>query len=55
MREDRLLESGDDDEGELEALGDVQGHHRDRPRSPVELIGVGDQCNRSTKSMSVSY
>jgi len=43
VREDRLLEAGDHDRRELEALGDVQGHHRDRAGAAVELVGVRNQ------------
>ena len=43
MREDRLFEAGDDDRRELETLGDVQRHHRDRAGTAVELVGVRDQ------------
>ncbi len=43
VREDRLLESGDDDRRELETLGDVQRHHRYRASAAVELVGVRDQ------------
>ena len=42
VRQHVFFEPGDDDNGELEALGAVQGHQRD-PGFALETVGVADQ------------
>ena len=43
VREDALLHTGDEDDGELEALGGVDGHHRDGARLARKGVEVGTQ------------
>ena len=48
VREDAVLEAGQEHDRELQALGGVQGHQRDHPGvvalgSVGDLVGVGDQ------------
>src|SRR5438874_1082197 len=43
VREDALLHAGDEDDGELEALRDVQRHHRDGAFVVDDLVGVADE------------
>ena len=44
MREHAVLEAGEEDDGELQALGGVQRHQGDDAVAVVgDLVGVGDQ------------
>ena len=46
MREDTVLAPGDEHDGELEALGVVQGHERHGVQFVLEPVDVGDERHR---------